>query len=91
MLEIHRLATREVFFAPEIDRLRATWAADDTATAAALDGTAVLDGQCALCAQPTPFALVGGADPNWRNERDSNPAQGTTAFDAAEAAPGPAL
>jgi SAM-dependent methyltransferase len=69
MLEIHRLTSREAFFAPEIDRLRAEWAADDARTAASLDGADALDGDCALCAQPTRFALVGGAEPNWRESQ----------------------
>jgi SAM-dependent methyltransferase len=73
MLEIHCLTSREAFFAPEIDRLRTEWAADDARTAAALDGAAVLDGHCELCAQPTRFALVGGAEPNWRESQGCAP------------------
>ncbi len=69
MLEIHRLATRAAFFAPEIERLRAEWAADDAHTAAALDGASVLAGHCELCSQATRFTLVGGADPNWRESQ----------------------
>jgi SAM-dependent methyltransferase/uncharacterized small protein (DUF1192 family) len=73
MLEIHRLASREAFFAPEIDRLRAEWAADDARTAAALAGATGLEGHCELCAQPTIFSVVGGAEPNWRESQSCAP------------------
>lgn len=69
MLEIHRLPTRQAFFAPEIDRRRVDWAAEDARAAAALAGAAALDGHCALCALPTRFSLVGGAEPNWRESQ----------------------
>lgn len=69
MLEIHRLPSRAAFFAPGIDRLRAEWAADDARTTAALAGASFLDGYCELCAQATRFALVGGAEPNWRESQ----------------------
>jgi SAM-dependent methyltransferase len=73
MLEIYRLPSREAFFAPEIDRLRAAWAADDLLTAAALAGAAGLDGRCELCARPTQFRIVGGAAPNWRESQTCAP------------------
>jgi SAM-dependent methyltransferase len=74
MLEVHRLASRAAFFAPEIDAMRADWSADDTRTAQALSGSTTLEGWCALCARPTKFALAeGGTEPNWRESQSCSP------------------